>query len=66
MNYFPHYINLFCKHGSIYVCSLHVNGSYWQTGWESRIIDLNELLIHFNQRGLLISLNSGSVDLLSL
>ena len=21
------------------VCSSHVNGNYWQTGWESRIID---------------------------
>ena len=27
-----------------YLCSFHVNGSYWQTGWESRIKDLNELL----------------------
>ena len=24
-------------------CSFHVNGIYWQTGWESRLIDLNEL-----------------------
>ena len=55
----------------VYMYSLHVNGSYWKTGWESRIIDLNYTLILLNQRRLqatyklLISLSFAGVDLLS-
>ena len=55
----------------IQICSFHVNGSYWHTCWESRIIDLNYTPILLNQRApqaiykFLVSLSSGSVDLLS-
>ena len=56
------YINCFI---CLYVCSFHVSGSYWQTGWEYRIIDLNYTLILLYQRGLQATLSSGSVDLLS-
>ena len=30
-------------------CVLHVYGNYWQTGWESRIIELRQSLIFLNQ-----------------
>ena len=55
----------------IYICRLHVNGSYWQTGWESPILDLDYTLILLNQQGLqaayklLVYLSSSSVELLS-
>ena len=47
------------------VCSFHVNGNYWQTGWESLIIELKESLLFLTQlqslatRKLLVSFGSG-------
>ena len=52
-------------------CSLHVNGNYWQTGWESQNIELRQSFIFLNQLQplatykLLVSLGSGSVKLIS-
>ena len=40
-----------------YICSFHVNWSYWQTGWESGIIDLNYTLILLNQSNFWLLIN---------
>ena len=31
------------------ICSFHVDGNYWQKGWESRIIELKQSLLFLNQ-----------------